>query len=150
MSFPWQIVIASTDLESRRELATILNHQGVDPVCTSSVEECRNLMATEDVGLLFCDRNLADGNYRDVLAAARMMKTKVRLVVTSRHPEWDEYLEAMRIGAFDVIASEPLRPTDVEWMLLQARRDERRRMRESATQAAREMSRSGMETREIA
>jgi DNA-binding NtrC family response regulator len=38
--------------------------------------------------------------------------------------DWDEFLEAMRLGAFDVIAS-PCRATDVEWMIIQALRYER-------------------------
>ena len=50
-------------------------------------------------------------------------------MVTSRESDWDEYLEAIRLGAFDVIAS-PCRPTDVEWMVIQARRDERVRVRQ--------------------
>jgi hypothetical protein len=36
-------------------------------------------------------------------------------------------LGAMREGAFDVIAA-PCRPTDVEWMVIQAKRDARSRV----------------------
>jgi DNA-binding NtrC family response regulator len=42
--------------------------------------------------------------------------------------DWDEYLEAMRLGAFDVISA-PCRPTDVEWVILQALRNEHARTR---------------------
>jgi DNA-binding NtrC family response regulator len=47
--------------------------------------------------------------------------------VTSRGADWEEFKEAMRWGAFDVISA-PCRPTDVEWMVIQARRDERHRI----------------------
>lgn len=129
MNIPWQIVVASSDLESRRGLTSILTRQGLDPVSISSFAECRQLIEKENVGLVFCDRHLADGDYRDVLSVSRSATAKVRVVVTSKHADWDEYLEAMRLGAFDVIAS-PCRPTDVEWMVIQAKRDERNRSRE--------------------
>lgn len=132
MNIPWQIVVASSDLESRRGLTSILTRQGLDPISTSSFAECRELIERESVGLVFCDRHLADGDYRDILNVTRSATAKVRVVVTSKHADWDEYLEAMRLGAFDVIAS-PCRPTDVEWMVIQAKRDERNRSRELLT-----------------
>jgi len=130
-----QIVVASSDLENRRALTSILTRQGFDPISISSFAECRELIEKEAVGLLFCDQHLADGDYRDVLNASRTSTGRVHVVVISKHANWDEYLEAMRLGAFDVIAS-PCRPTDVEWMVIQARRDERNRSRERLTASA--------------
>ena len=80
------------------------------------------------MGLIFCDGHPAGGNYRDLLFVSRAMKSKARIVVALKDAGWDQYLEAMRLGAFDVIAS-PYRPTDVEWMVIQAKRDERIRLR---------------------
>jgi DNA-binding NtrC family response regulator len=124
MNLPWEILVASSDLEGRRALSNILVKLGVDPLTTSNIRECREIMATERLGLIFCDRLLADGNCYDLLHAARGGKTKARIVVTSSTADWDEFLEAMRQGAFDVIAS-PCRSTDVEWMVIQAMRYER-------------------------
>jgi len=126
MTVPWKIFVASSDLESRRALTTILNRGGVDPICTSTVREFRDIVAQENVSLVFCEGHLADGSFRDLLAACRPMKSKVRVVVTYTH--WDEYLAAIRLGAFDVIAI-PYRRTDVEWVVAQAQRDERERAR---------------------
>jgi DNA-binding NtrC family response regulator len=44
-------------------------------------------------------------------------------VVTSRLADWDEYLDALHHGAFDLITS-PCQPTDVLWAVVQARREE--------------------------
>lgn len=139
MNIPWQIVVASSDLESRRGLTSILTRQGLDPISTSSFMECREIIEKESVGLVFCDRNLVDGDYRDVLNASRAATGKVRVVITSKHADWDEYLEAMRLGAFDVIAC-PCRPTDVEWMVIQAKRDERNRSRELLAPSAKDLA----------
>jgi hypothetical protein len=43
--------------------------------------------------------------------------------VTSRLADWDEYLDALHHGAFDLIAS-PCQPTDVLWAIVQARRED--------------------------
>ena len=124
MNIPWDILVASSDLEGRRALSNILGKLGVDPLTSSTVRECTELIASERVGLIFCDRLLADGNCYDLLTASRSGRTKARVVVTSSTADWDEFLEAMRLGAFDVIAS-PCRATDVEWMIIQALRYER-------------------------
>lgn len=124
MNIPWQILVVSSDLESRGNLMQTLTRQGLDPIGASNLAECKEALKAERIGLVFCDRTLADGSYRDLLNEVPTNAQKLRLVVTSRHPDWDEYLEAMRVGAFDVIAS-PCRPTDVEWMVIQAKRDER-------------------------
>lgn len=124
MDTSWQIVVASSDLESRRALMQILTRQGLDPIGASNLAECREVLQRERVGLIFSDPHLADGSYQDLLDVTRSCLSKARIVVTSKHANWDEYLEAMRLGAFDVIGS-PCRPTDVEWMVIQAKREAR-------------------------
>jgi DNA-binding NtrC family response regulator len=126
MSTPFEVVVVSSDLESRRHLSDILVGQGMDPICTSTLRECHETLAKKRVGLIFCDPHVADGNYRDLLAAYRLTDRKPRVVITSRCADWEEFKEAMRWGAFDIISA-PCRPTDVEWMVIQARRDERHR-----------------------
>jgi DNA-binding NtrC family response regulator len=123
MYVPWQLVIASTDMEDRRAMCNVLVKQGLEPIAASTVRECAEIVARENVGLMFCARSLADGDYRDLLVAARHGKRKARIVLTTRVTDWNEYLEAMRLGTFDVISA-PCRPTDMEWMIIQALRDE--------------------------
>jgi DNA-binding NtrC family response regulator len=121
-----QIVVASSDMENRRSLATILMRLGLDPVCISTVSECRVMLAEETVGLVFCDRDLTDGNYRDILAASQATKRQPGVVLTGQRPNCDENHEAISFGVFGVTAT-PSHPTDVEWMIIQARRYERKR-----------------------
>jgi DNA-binding NtrC family response regulator len=127
MSIPWQVVVASSDLENRRTLASILVRLGLDPFCVSAVSQCREVFAKEIVGLVFSDPCLSDGDYRDVLAASKSIHGMPYLVLTCRHTH-SEYREAIGIGVFDVITA-PCRPTDVEWMVIQARRDDQKRLK---------------------
>jgi DNA-binding NtrC family response regulator len=129
MNVPWQIMTASGDVEERRAVRNILTKQGLEPIAAASVRECQEIMAQDDVGLIFCARWLADGDYRDLLVARQLGTRKTRIVIATRVTNWDDYLEAMRLGAFDVISA-PCRSTDVEWMIIQALREEHAQARQ--------------------
>jgi DNA-binding NtrC family response regulator len=118
-----QILIVSSELEHRRALNDILRKEGYDTTCASRVSECQEALQTQNVSLIFCDRRISDGNYRDVVALTRTSNQRIRVVVTSRLADWDEYLDALHHGAFDLIAS-PCQPTDVLWAMVQARRED--------------------------
>ena len=124
MTTPWEVVVVSSDLESRRNLSAILVRQGIDPICASTLHECREILSQKNVGVVFCDSHVSDGTYKEFLGGYRSREERPRVIVTSRHSEWDEFKEAIRFGAFDVIGM-PCRPTDVEWMIIQALRYER-------------------------
>jgi DNA-binding NtrC family response regulator len=121
-----QILVVSSELENRRALIAILHKEGYETICASRVSECREALQTQNVSLIFCDRRLSDGNYRDVVAAMRESRYHARVIVTSRLADWDEYLDALHHGAFDLIAS-PCQPTDVLWAIVQARREDQER-----------------------
>lgn len=118
-----QILIVSSELENRRALNEILCNEGHETICASRVSECQEALQTQKVFLIFCDRRLSDGNYRDVVAATRAANHHARVIVTSRLADWDEYLDALHNGAFDLISS-PCHPTDVLWSIVQARRED--------------------------
>lgn len=118
-----QILIVSSELENRRALNQILSKEGHETICASRVSECQEALQTQKISLVFCDRRLSDGNYRDVVAATRAARQQARVIVTSRLADWDEYLDALHNGAFDLIAS-PCQPTDVLWAIVQARRED--------------------------
>ena len=118
-----QVLVVSSELEHRRALNDILRKEGYETICASRVSECQEALQTQTVSLIFCDRRLSDGNYRDIIAATRASNQRIRVVVTSRLADWDEYLDALHHGAFDLIAS-PCQPTDVLWAMVQARRED--------------------------
>ena len=117
-----QILVVSSELENRRALNGILHKEGYETISASRVSECQEALQNQNVSLIFCDRRLSDGTYRDVVAATRASSPQARIVVTSRLADWDEYLDALHNGAFDLIAS-PCQPTDVLWAIVQARRE---------------------------
>jgi DNA-binding NtrC family response regulator len=118
---PYQILVVSDDPDNCMALTIILEREGWDTLCTSSVSECREVLSLNSFDLAFCDRRLPDGSYLDVLAITHTLKYRLPLVVTSRQADWDQYLEALRHGAFELIVSPPL-GSDVLWALAQADR----------------------------
>jgi DNA-binding NtrC family response regulator len=118
-----QILVVSSDLDHRRALTSILQKEGWNPLHASRLTECHDLLAKQNVGLVFCERRLADGTYRDLLSVAQTSERKVPVVVTSRLADWDEYLEALRHGAVDLIPA-PCKPRDVFSAIAQAQRED--------------------------
>src|SRR5215831_15779668 len=69
MSKPCEIVVVSSDLESRQRVAGALSRLGVNPICVSTIDQCRHIPKREKVGIVFCDKNVEGGDYQDVMAA---------------------------------------------------------------------------------
>jgi DNA-binding NtrC family response regulator len=111
-------IVLSSDVESRRQLKRILDAAGIDTICSSCISDCQEILASRDVDLIFCDSRLADGTYRDLLRTPKLAGRKIKVVLTSRLAGWEEFLEAARLGAFDMIAA-PCVPTEVEWVVSQ-------------------------------
>src|SRR5438270_3778470 len=88
-----EILVVSSDLDHCRALTSILQKEGWSPLVASGLIESRDLIAQGNVGLVFCERRLADGTYHDLLAVTQIPERRVPVVVTSRLADWDEYLE---------------------------------------------------------
>lgn len=119
MDQPVEILVISSELGNRRALVDVLDREHWGTICATTVNESQEFFATRDLTLVFCDRQLSDGTYRDVLKTMRSLNANVPLVVTSRVADWDEYLEVLQQGALDLIVS-PCTPTDVTWVIRRA------------------------------
>jgi DNA-binding NtrC family response regulator len=97
-------LVASSDVERRATLAKILEECNLEAVLASSVEEVRIALTKGSVHLLFCEDNLPEGDFREVLRVAKAIRPEAQVVVASLLGGWGMYLEAMQLGAFDFIA----------------------------------------------
>jgi DNA-binding NtrC family response regulator len=124
---PWDVLVVSSSLENRQDVAGMLFRLGVDPICVASVDQCKNLPRRENIGLVFCDRKVKGGDYCDVLSAVSSDLTgrAPKVVMMSELASPAEYQQVRRNGVFDVIPS-PCRQTDIEWMVILAKRYSRR------------------------
>jgi len=53
-----QILIVSSELEHRRKLNDILRQEGYETICASRVSECEEGLGTQNISLVFCDREV--------------------------------------------------------------------------------------------
>lgn len=126
MDQPGEVLVISSELGNRRALLEVLNREHWGTICTSTVSESQELLATRDLRLVFCEGQLSDGTHRDVLKTMRSLNANIPLVVTSRVADWDEYLGVLQQGAFDLIES-PCKPTDVTWVIRRAQCENKKR-----------------------
>lgn len=118
-----RMLVVASESRDRHAVRDVLNQEGWHAMCASTAGECEELLTTQNIHLVFCERDLTDGTYRDVLAITRSLSRNVRLVVTSRLADWSEYLEALDDGAFDLIAS-PTQRLDIARVIRQAQRED--------------------------
>jgi DNA-binding NtrC family response regulator len=116
------VLVASSHMEDRSSLLHILDGLALNVISCSELDQVQEVLSRQEVPLVFCDEHLAGGGYRGLLSSD--VGQRPRIVVTFRTGEWDEYLDAMRKGAFDAIRF-PFQPTDVELVVLRAMRENR-------------------------
>lgn len=113
--------------ETRRDLIRMLEKllegMPVDIISCSTLDQAREVLHGQTVNLIFCHETLPDGSYRDLLDGGSRHQKTPPVIVTLGVGEWEEYLEALRFGAFDVIRC-PTHPTDVELAVIRALRPE--------------------------
>jgi two-component system response regulator PilR (NtrC family) len=114
-----KVLVASSDTENGLSLKQLLVECDIDSDLVSSLEEARALLAQETISLVICDAQLTGGSFRELLQVAE--SAKIPVVVASRLPDTREYLEAMRLGAFDFIAS-PYRRAEMQQIVSNALR----------------------------
>jgi DNA-binding NtrC family response regulator len=98
----------------------------LDTTCCATVREARTLLSGPGFSLVFCEDQLPDGDYHELLSSFAK-PSKSRFIVMSSTPELDDkYDEAMRLGAFEMIAT-PCRKSDIQWIVIRAMQEESRR-----------------------
>ena len=117
----FEVLVAAASPENRSALTKVLLGMGLKTAISSSVQEAQAILSAKRVALVFCEEKFTDGNYQDVLRAVKRTAEKAPVVVSSRSHDWYEYLEALRLGAFDFFDA-PVRAADVEMIVRYAAR----------------------------
>jgi DNA-binding NtrC family response regulator len=119
-------LVVSDKMEHVQSLVRILDGLLTNVYVACTIKQAQEVLGRQPLGLVFCDERISGGSYRELLSAGDARRRASRLVVMLQTGEWDEYLEAMRLGAFEVIRC-PVQPTDVEMTLINASRDQAHR-----------------------
>ena len=120
-----QVVVVSTG-SNRDAVKLAMNRWSIEPLFCSGIKEVRGLLPRAGRSLIFCEEQLSDGDYRDLLRELGRTR-RALLVVISPTSDLDHvYREATALGAFEAIAS-PCTPADVQWIAIRALQDAQRR-----------------------
>jgi DNA-binding NtrC family response regulator len=119
------ILIVSGEREHRVRLAHDVIKYGLNPICCETVADARMLLASHPFCAALSEDQLPDGDFRAVISEMRRQSSHPPVVVVSRRDDWDFYLSAVRMGAFDSVAFPPT-PGELERILWTALSDIKR------------------------
>lgn len=98
----YTLLAVSPNQEDRRSLKSILDASGWTVQVAPSLVEAKRLMNTNPT-LILCDRELPDGNWKDVFRQTERMANPPAVVVTARTADQRLWAEVLNLGGFDVL-----------------------------------------------
>jgi DNA-binding NtrC family response regulator len=116
---PLDVLIVSERPDHLRPLIRVLDASSARVSACFTIRQAREIFSRQPVDLVFSDEYLSDGSYRELLLAGHFGQNQVSFVLLLRTGEWAEYLDAMRLGALDVLRC-PLDAAEVEATALRA------------------------------
>jgi two-component system response regulator PilR (NtrC family) len=120
------MLIVSCRPENRKTLVRMFDKLSINSYVAPTIRDARELLGSRSLSMVFCEERLSDGSYCDLLRDVRATWPETGFVVLLCTGEREEYLQAMRLGAQEVLRS-PLRPTDVDLVLIQAMKESDRK-----------------------
>ena len=118
------LLIVSSRTDTRKKLLRALEGLPVSTFCVSTISQALEVLTSHPFAIIFCDECLSDGSYRELLAAVRRTSGTSRFIMMLGTGEWEEYLEALKLGITDVLRS-PLQTPDIDIALIHAMRQGR-------------------------
>ena len=118
----WDVLVACAEIGNRNALIRMLESMSVGVFSCSSLSQAKEVLSSRMIELVFCDENLTDGSFYDLLRTKQVWIARPHIVVIAHFGEWERYEEASQLELFEVISS-PLHPTDVEMAVIRAMRD---------------------------
>jgi DNA-binding NtrC family response regulator len=114
-----KVLLVSSQRENKRTLLGVLRDLTVRPYVVSTWAQAKTLISRHEFSVVFCEELLPDGSYRDVFTFLREISNAAKFVLVLRDGEWEEYLEALRLGVEEVLRP-PLMSIDVDLTLIHA------------------------------
>jgi len=111
-------LILTADEAAAAILPGIIQQSGLLPISIATLAYLRSYHWNSTISLLLCEEQLPDGTFRDALNFLGGTARHIPVIVFSRVAEWENYLEAVRCGAYDCLRY-PFRPGELERLICQ-------------------------------
>jgi len=112
-------LIVSYRSRNRKSLASVFSTLSVDDYWVSLIRDAIEMLDRRSFCVIFCKKRLPDGSNNELPAEARARCPDAHFVVLFCSGEWDAYLNALRLGATEVLRC-PLHSTDVGLAIIRA------------------------------
>lgn len=99
------VLIVSAQPDHLNTLIRVLDCCSARVVVALSLRQAKEVLALHSFGIVFCEEFLSGSSYRELLSCLKPNESK--FVLLFGLGDWPEYLEAMQLGAFDVLAFAP-------------------------------------------
>ena len=96
----YPVLVVCGDPGCSEAVVAVVRKRGLDAICCSSVEDARCLLSGRRFSLVLSSDVLPDGEICSIVHLAGTTP----VIVFSRRAEWDAYLDALNLGAFDYVA----------------------------------------------
>ena len=115
---PLDALIVSDRMEHVKTMVRILDGLPIKAYAACTLKQAEQVLSRQPFSVIFCDERLPGGSYRKLLNSrtAGQRRRESCFVVTLQTGEWEEYLEALHLGAFEAIRC-PIQLGDVESVL---------------------------------
>jgi DNA-binding response OmpR family regulator len=107
-----KLLLVDDNVEDLLYYTSILQHLGHDVRPCASFTEAANLFARDDFDLVILSQGGTSFEGRSVLARAIEADRMTPVLILTRNPNMDCYIQAMQMGAFDYL-EKPLSPSEV-------------------------------------
>ena len=111
-------LILTGDEAAAAILPGIIQQSGLQAISISTLAYLRSHHWNSTISLLLCEEQLPDGTFRDALNFLGRTARHIPVIVFSRIAEWENYLEAVRCGAYDCLRY-PFRSGELERIICQ-------------------------------
>jgi DNA-binding NtrC family response regulator len=102
------ILVVSGEPAKQKWLVASIPSCGKRPVCCGTYKNAVDLLDQRSLSIMFCDGLLQERILRIVMKHVARCGIPTPLFVTSRRDEWDSFLRASNVGAFDCTVLPPL------------------------------------------
>ncbi|HVH72868.1 MAG TPA: response regulator [Candidatus Dormibacteraeota bacterium] len=123
MSKGWDVLVASANLEHRRELIRILEELPLNVISVSTFQQAEEVLSRQRIALMFSDQRLPDGSFRELMNHTHSVKQPPRVVLTTQASDSLDPHEMAECGVLGTVKY-PFHATDVELQVIRAAHEE--------------------------
>jgi DNA-binding response OmpR family regulator len=110
------ILVVSPDSDNIRIVQAAATEQSVETIVAHTYREALSATAKKTIALIFCERDLPDGSWKDLLSRLVINPEPPKLVVVAEPCDRALWAEALNLGAHDVIAK-PLHKRETQHVI---------------------------------